>query len=400
MPQATRKPRSIQEAKRALASVRGRGLITAISFARDIRALIRDFLSSFAASRGYGLLLDQLRQPLSILGEHLRMTSMASWITGFDWAFKQVPQWVGDKIFPPILPGPKRPSDQAGSTPPRIWFPRIFDDEPKLRFLNIEAAADRLLARKIMTRDQFDAADAAARKDAFTFTADVEQDVIGRVRDTLAEDIQDGTSLTGFTNKLNARLDTSMISDARLETIYRWQTQKAFSDGDDTLMQNPIVSAVFPYRAYVAIHDGRVRHTHLECETHGLDGTNVYRADDPFWETHRPPWDYNCRCMSYPMTLDKAAAAGVSEAKEWMRTGRPPVDPEHRGPLRDEITPVRLSVDGPKEGDQRKNPRSGSPEVLRGGRWHTIQPIQEVRSEPRTPEPIVWRNSPQPEEFV
>jgi len=280
-------------------------------------------------------MLDQLSSRIHILGEHLRMTAMASWITGFDWAWKQVPRWVGERIFPPIVPESKRPSDRGDIIPPpsRILVPEMFADEPTLRFLNIEAAAERLMSRKVMTRDEFDAADAAARRDAFTFTADVQQDVTRRVRDTLAEDIQDGTSLTGFTNKLSERMDTSMLSDARLETIYRWHTQKSFADGEDTLTRNPVVSAVFPYRAYVAIHDGRVRQTHLECETHGLDGTNVYRADDPFWEKHRPPWEYNCRCMSYPMTLDKAAAAGVSEAKEWMRTGRPPVDPEYRGPL-------------------------------------------------------------------
>ncbi len=61
---------------------------------------------------------------------------------------------------------------------------------------------------------------------------------------------------------------------------------------------------------------------------------------------------------------------------------------------------MRMGTDGPKEGDQRRNPRSGNPEVLRGGRWRTIKTIEEAPSDPGTHKSFVWRDSPRPEEFV
>jgi uncharacterized protein with gpF-like domain len=44
--------------------------------------------------------------------------------------------------------------------------------------------------------------------------------------------------------------------------------------------------------AYYATHDARVRDDHLAMETLGLDGTNIYRADDPIWREYLPPWDF------------------------------------------------------------------------------------------------------------
>ncbi len=39
-----------------------------------------------------------------------------------------------------------------------------------------------------------------------------------------------------------------------------------------------------------------VRATHAAL--HGL----VFRADDPFWDRHDPPWEWGCRCFKRPLT--------------------------------------------------------------------------------------------------
>jgi hypothetical protein len=67
-------------------------------------------------------------------------------------------------------------------------------------------------------------------------------------------------------------------------------------------------------------------------ESLGLDGTAVYRRDDPVWDLFYPPWGWNCRCVVIPLSVEDAAARGVKEAMEWMRTGRPPVVPQYVNP--------------------------------------------------------------------
>lgn len=59
----------------------------------------------------------------------------------------------------------------------------------------------------------------------------------------------------------------------------------------------------------------------------GIQGTNIYRADDPVIRKFTPPWRWNCRCHIIPMSIEDAAAAGITEAREWLRTGRPPIHP-------------------------------------------------------------------------
>jgi hypothetical protein len=103
---------------------------------------------------------------------------------------------------------------------------------------------------------------------------------------------------------------------------------------------------VFPYQAYEPIHDGRVRDEHAELEKLGLNGTNVYRRDDPMWNYFTPPWGYNCRCGVNLLTVDAAARAGVAEAKLWQSTGRPPEVPEHRLQAIDFRPPVGFGTRG------------------------------------------------------
>ena len=62
----------------------------------------------------------------------------------------------------------------------------------------------------------------------------------------------------------------------------------------------------------------------------GLNGTSVYRRDDPMWDLFTPPWGYQCRCGVNLLTVEAAARKGVVEARRWERTGEPPVNPEHR----------------------------------------------------------------------
>jgi len=76
----------------------------------------------------------------------------------------------------------------------------------------------------------------------------------------------------------------------------------AFAAGQRNVAMHPDVKERWPYYKYDALGDAR--------ETHGaLDGM-VLSKDDPFWNTHTPPWEFNCRCAIYDADKDEAAEAG------------------------------------------------------------------------------------------
>ena len=257
---------------------------------------------------------------MPLLADSQMTTEIAGWVAGFDNLENKLPAWAEEVVA----------TINAGSgAPPPPSLP-TFTDEPVVTFPKIEEAVVDLLERNIMTRPQFDRESAEARVRAFTVAGDQTTDTIDRIRNVLAETIQDGASLQEFKSRLDESLQGGFLGPAHLETVYRTNTQAAFTRGRDVLAANPVVSTLFPYKAYDAIRDGRARETHLALERLGLSGTNIYRADDPMWFFFEPPWDYNCRCASTLLTVEQAAKAGVAEAQEWLESGRPPAFPDYR----------------------------------------------------------------------
>ena len=258
-----------------------------------------------------------------LLAEHLSDTVLSAWINGYDNVAKQFPLWLQQEFTDSIRRRP--PQD-----PPTVSLFGMFDREPRLRLLNIENAAKRLFERRILTRDAFDEAEDSAKTQAFTIAGGLGSDTIERFRQWLYQDLQEGTSFRSFKNRVEDHLGSSPIAPSHLENVYRTNVQSSFRDGRETLRQNPLVTAAFPYQEYMPIEDGRVRHEHLMLGKLGLDGTGIYRIDDPIWDYFTPPWDYNCRCGTRLLTLEQAAKAGVKEAQQWLKTGRPPLRPEFR----------------------------------------------------------------------
>lgn len=270
-----------------------------------------------------GAARDAIRDFEPLLAEHLSDAVLAGWIEGYDDVAKQFTPWLQQEFADTIRRLPP-------SEPPASSFFGMFDREPNLRLVNTDNAVKRLMERGILTRPQFDAAKEDAARQAFTIAGDLGSDTIERMRFFLSQEIANGTSLAGFKKRVEESLETSPIAPGHLENVYRTNLQSAYRDGRETLRANPIVAATFPYQAYYATHDGRTRHHHRDLEKLGLNGTNIYRVDDPMWDSFTPPWDYNCRCSTRLMTLEQAAAAGVREAREWLETGRPPLQPEYR----------------------------------------------------------------------
>lgn len=201
------------------------------------------------------------------------------------------------------------------------------EPEPVIRFPVIEEAARDLAERRIMLREDFDRLAAEARATAFTVARVGSLDALEKIRQALVEDVATGGTLRDFAAKVEEALGGSMLSAAHVETVYRTNIGQAAAAGLRQALTSPMVADEFPYVSYEATHDSRTRPEHLELEKLGIGGSSVYRADDPVILRFWAPWDWNCRCIIIPLSIEEAARKGVAEAREWLATGLPPARP-------------------------------------------------------------------------
>lgn len=292
----------------------GRSFMVAETFSSELRERLIRTISENLVALSRNELLTTAREILDdvepTLAAAMGDAEIMAFVAGVDSVEGKLPALVRGELE-------GRPLDFEGTLP----------EVSVIRFPAIEQATESLLERQIVTREDFDEMAAEARRNAFTVANLDTEDAIATVRDVLAEGIADGTSLQSFRKELEERLEGSRLGPAHLENVYRTNIQRAFHDGRDVLAADPTVQEVFPYREYIPIRDSRTRPDHLALETLGLSDTGVYRAEDPFWEIFRPPWDYQCRCSDNLLTIEAAARKGVIEAQVWERTNiRPPLE--------------------------------------------------------------------------
>lgn len=132
-----------------------------------------------------------------------------------------------------------------------------------------------------------------ARQVAVTVARAQTLDVVKRVREAIAEDVAEGGTLAGFRERVGEALEASGAGPAEVEAVYRTHVGRAYAAGQVAVLDSPAVRSAVPYLLYSATHDDRTRPEHLEMERLGLDGTAVYRADDPVWDFYFPPWGWN-----------------------------------------------------------------------------------------------------------
>lgn len=153
---------------------------------------------------------------------------------------------------------------------------------------------------------------------AFAVTGELTDHAVTQVKDLLVEALEKGTNKNEFIDNVVEKLGSDKLSEPHIENIFRTNTAAALSAGQQQAVNSPMVVDAFPYAAYHATLDSRVREEHLALEKAGLNGTNIYRADDPTFLKFRPPWSYQCRCSWTPTTVLQASRKGVEEAKEWI----------------------------------------------------------------------------------
>ena len=243
----------------------------------------------------------------------------------------QIPEFVGRNVpaATPGIPSIFAPGGTSGRPPARPVYQSAapFPDPPPVRWPAVDAAVRDLMAREVLTAGEYSQLADEAKSTAFTVARVLTEDAVEKVRDKISETVERGKTLRAFRREVEPALAGSGLSDSQVEGVFRTQVGQAQGAGMRAVLDIPAVRLELPYLAYSATHDSRTRHNHLALERLGIQGTNIYRADDPVIRLFFPPWEWNCRCLVIPLSIEDAAAAGIREARIWLRTGIEPTPP-------------------------------------------------------------------------
>lgn len=163
---------------------------------------------------------------------------------------------------------------------------------PVVDFPIVRKSIKAIEAAVTLSPESYYALSAAAKRQAFTVTANLKDSTIEKIRDVLRENVAERQNRAKFEKAIREQLP-NVLSDAHIEQVFRNNVNAAYSDGAETALRDPFVVDAFPFRAYYSIHDDRARPEHRRLEKLGLNGTNVFAANDPVWTMFRPPWDFN-----------------------------------------------------------------------------------------------------------
>jgi len=109
---------------------------------------------------------------------------------------------------------------------------------------------------------------------------------------------------------------TNLASTRRLNLILNQNARMAWAVGRKQVSEDPAVAERWPNYEYLARDDGAARDTHA-----ALDGM-VLPKSDPFWHTHTPPWEFNCRCDIEDSDAEATGSAVPTEHPDGSQTAR------------------------------------------------------------------------------
>ena len=154
-----------------------------------------------------------------------------------------------------------------------------------------------------VTRETFDGLSAQYKRDAFTISGVSDVRLIEKVRDELAQVLQDGGTQRDFdaaVRKMTSEAGVAEINAFTLDTVFTTNMQKAYSLGRYEQMTVPDVADALPFWQYMTVGDMRVRPEHR-----AIDGFTA-RVVDPVWRKIYPPNGFNCRCIVVALLAEEA----------------------------------------------------------------------------------------------
>lgn len=163
-----------------------------------------------------------------------------------------------------------------------------------------------------MTRDEWDSLTLEQQQKAFTVSGVAQLDVVQDVYDSIGRAIDEGTSFADWSDGIDAVLEDAWGGSVenpgwRIETIFRTNVQKAYSEGRYSQATDPDTLEDRPYWMFDAVMDGA---TTEDC---GDANGTVLPADDPFWSDSVPPIHFGCRSTIITLTEEQAIEMGVAE---------------------------------------------------------------------------------------
>lgn len=153
-----------------------------------------------------------------------------------------------------------------------------------------------------VTSDEWDVMTAAEREYAFHVANVTQAHIVQDVFDAIDSAILNGDDFSTFKKAVGPELEAAWGSPnaARVETVFRTNTARAYSEGRQAVMNSEPVKKARPYWRFDAVGDNR---TSDVCNAR--DGI-VRPQDDPFWKSATPPLHPNCRSQLVPLTKEEA----------------------------------------------------------------------------------------------
>ena len=197
-----------------------------------------------------------------------------------------------------------------------------------------EAAVAYIKGKAVADSKNFGHLPDQLKQRAFTVAGIEQLDAVKKIRDAVAK-LPQGASWDEAKKEIAEVMSTYTGGDmkaarARAEHTLRIQGFQAYAVARHQQQMATVGS--HPYWMYETVGDNRVRAGHA-----ALDG-KVLRADDPWWKTHYPPWDWGCRCIVIALDEEDAQEFGISEHSD-MPT------PERSGTFAFDPTNVALDIE-------------------------------------------------------
>lgn len=282
--------------------------------------LSEDLLAALAAGHQRGAdtpeLLEIAQEILENYAPNLAVllsdARLASWLSGAGKIADLVPASAGAGGPPGSPPVAAAAADFGDGFGLDVWRPLV------------EAATEDLLTRQLLPKEDYEAASKAVRDQSFTVAQQSSLDALEDIRQAVTEAVETGSGWPEFRERVEEALGAGAIGPAHLENIFRTNAQTAYSRGMDAILDTPIVRDLMPYEEVLPIRDTRLTHLCEVIAESGIQGTGIFRRDDPVYQHFKSPRHWQDRCGRRALTIEQAAELGIKEAQEWLRTGQDP----------------------------------------------------------------------------